>query len=69
MHIRDGQTSFSSVAAENGFAFTLTGSGDPVQVFGFKTTANYFEVLGVSPIMGRLFLPQEEEGADVALVS
>jgi putative ABC transport system permease protein len=69
MHYRDGQTLFSGFAAENPTAFTLTGQGDPVQVFGFKTTANYFDVLGVRPIRGRNFLPQEEEGADVALVS
>ena len=32
-------------------------------------TANYFDVLGVQPIRGRTFLPNEEEGADVAVVS
>ncbi len=69
MHYRDGQTIFDGFAAETGVAFTLTGVGDPVQLQGFRTTANYFDVLGVRPILGRTFLPQEEEGADVALVS
>ena len=69
MHYRDGQTIFSSIAAENGIAQTLTGLGDPVQLPVFKATANYFDVLGVQPIRGRNFLPQEEEGADVALVT
>lgn len=69
MHLRDGQTSFSAIGGENGTAFTMTGVGDPVQLLGFKATANYFDVLGVKPIMGRLFRPEEEEGADVALVS
>ena len=32
-------------------------------------TSNYFDVLGVRPILGRNFLPNEEEGADVALVT
>ena len=33
-HFRDGQTAFESLAGENFFAFTLTGLGDAVQVFG-----------------------------------
>jgi predicted permease len=69
MHYRDGQTIFSGFAAEDGAAFTLTGIGDPVQIAAFRVTANYFDVLGVRPIRGRNFLPQEEEGADVAMVS
>ncbi|HEY1865896.1 MAG TPA: ABC transporter permease, partial [Candidatus Acidoferrales bacterium] len=68
-HWRDGQTLFDGLAAENFFAFTLTGLGDPVQVFGGRLTSNYFDVLGAHPILGRNFLPEEEEGADVALVT
>ncbi len=66
---RDGQTIFDGLAAENFFAFTLTGLGDPVQIFGGRLTSNYFDVLGVRPILGRNFLPEEEENADVALVT
>ncbi|HZR05400.1 MAG TPA: ABC transporter permease [Candidatus Udaeobacter sp.] len=69
MHYREGQTLFDGLAAENFFAFTLTGLGDPVQIFGGRLTSNYFDLLGVRPIRGRNFLPQEEEGADVALVT
>src|SRR5437899_1636714 len=71
---RDGQTIFDGFAAENSAAqnsssFTLTGLGDPVQIFGGRVTSNYFDVLGVRPILGRNFLPKEEESADVALVT
>src|SRR6059036_1417666 len=69
MHYREGQTLFDGLAAENFFAFTLTGLGDPAQIFGGRLTSNYFDVLGVRPIRGRNFLPGEEEGADVALVT
>src|SRR5437870_4574791 len=69
MHYREGQTLFDGLAAENFFAFTLTGLGDAVQIFGGRLTANYFDVLGVRPIRGSNFLPEEEEGADVALVT
>src|SRR5256885_17110997 len=68
-HFRDGQTVCESLAGENFFVFTLTGLGDPVQVFGGRLTSNYFDVLGVRPILGRNFLPEEQEGADVALVT
>ncbi|PYI99439.1 MAG: hypothetical protein DME98_00640 [Verrucomicrobia bacterium] len=68
-HFRDGQTICESLAGENFFAFTLTGLGDAVQIFGGRLTSNYFDVLGVHPILGRNFLPEEQEGADVALVT
>src|SRR5438067_6823122 len=68
-HYRDGQTIFDGFAGENVFAFTLTGLGDPAQIFGGRVTSNYFDVLGVRPIRGRNFLPAEEEGADVAMVT
>ena len=68
-HYREGQTLFDGFAGENLFAFTLTGVGDPVQIFGGRVTSNYFDVLGVRPILGRNFRPEEEEGADVALVT
>src|SRR5437867_11702267 len=69
MHYREGQTIFDDLAAENFFAFTLTGLVDQVQIFGGRLTSNYFDLLGVRPIMGRNFLPEEEEGADVAVVT
>jgi putative ABC transport system permease protein len=68
-HYRDGQTLFDGFAAESLFLFTLTGIGDPVQVFGGRITPNYFDVLGVRPLLGRNFRSEEEEGADVALVT
>src|SRR5437867_1237855 len=68
-HYRDGQTMFNGFGAENTIPFTLTGLGDPVQLFGGKVTSNYFDVLGVRPIRGRNFLPQEEDTANVAMVT
>src|SRR5204862_3335138 len=68
-HYRDGQTIFDGFGGENILPFTLTGLGEPVQLFGGKVTSNYFDVLGVRPIRGRNFLPEEEETADVAMVT
>jgi predicted permease len=68
-HYRDGQTMFDGFGGENVSAFTLTGLGDAVHLFGGRVTSNYFDILGVRPIRGRNFLPEEEEGADVAMVT
>ncbi len=40
-----------------------------MQVSAAELTSNYFDVLGVRPIRGRNFLPEEEEGADVAVIT
>jgi predicted permease len=68
-HFRDGQTIFDGFAGENGLAATVTGLGDAFQVPIFKTTANWFDVLGLRALRGRTFLPEEEEGADVAVIT
>jgi putative ABC transport system permease protein len=68
-HYREAQKIFDGFGGENNVPFTLTGLGDPVQLFGGKVTSNYFDVLGVQPIRGRNFLPEEEETADVAMVT
>ena len=68
-HYRDGQTVFSEIAADAGNGFIVTGLGDPIQLFGANVTANYFDLLGVKPIRGRDFLPEEEMAADVAIIT
>src|SRR5436190_2059270 len=52
-----------------GTGFIVTGLGDPIQLNGDNVTANYFHLLGVKPILGRLFRPDEEMKADVAVIS
>jgi predicted permease len=68
-HFRDNQTVFSHFAADTGFGYILTGLGDPVQLGGANMTASYMDTLGIQPVLGRNFLPEEEMKADVALVS
>jgi putative ABC transport system permease protein len=46
--------------AENGNNFFLTGRGEPVRIKALRTTGNLFDVLGATPLMGRVF--REEEG-------
>ena len=40
--------------------FTWTGEGEPEQLLGARVSASYFDVLGVEPIFGRSFLPEED---------
>jgi len=68
-HYRDGQTVFSNIAADWGNGFIMTGSGEPIQLLGGNVTANYFELLGIHPILGRNFLPDEESKGDVVMVT
>ncbi|HXO05390.1 MAG TPA: ABC transporter permease [Candidatus Sulfotelmatobacter sp.] len=70
--MRDGQQSFTAIAACNIAAMSLTGNGKPERVWGMVASANYFDVLGVRPVLGRAFLPEEDErpgGAPVAVIS
>ncbi|MGA8028869.1 MAG: ABC transporter permease [Bryobacteraceae bacterium] len=52
---------FEEMAASTDAMYTLTGSGDPAPIIGYQFSANYFHVLGVTPLMGRTFLPEEEQ--------
>src|SRR5438309_3240170 len=68
-HYRDGQNVFSTIAADSGNGFILTGMGEPAQLLGGNVTANYFELLGIHPILGRNFLPEEDTKGDVVMVT
>ena len=62
---------FSALAIYRSTAFSLTGSGEPVQVSGEFVSTDLFSILGVKPLMGRLFASGEDEvgGAPIALIS
>jgi len=38
----------------------LTGFGEPERIKSYVVTTNFFQVLGVQPMLGRSFLPEEE---------
>ena len=68
-HFRIGQRSFSAVAVDVQASFSFGGAGDPVQVNGRRVSANYFDVLGVTPVAGRSFRKDEEEATGVAVIT
>jgi len=51
-------------AADTGRSITLTGHGEPESLDGDRVTANYFNVIGVLPAVGRAFLPSEGQAGN-----
>jgi len=55
---------FTDIAAYRGDDFNFTGSGQPEHLRGEFVSASLLPVLGVNPLLGRNFMPQEDrEGA------
>ena len=62
-------TVFQDVAAFGANSLTLTGDGEPEQLTGARVSAGYFAVVGVDPILGRAFVPEEHEpGKEQAVI-
>jgi len=68
---RDQQQSFTEFSAQSFTGFTLTGRGEPENLNGVRVTENFFRALGVQPLLGRTFRPDEDRpgGANVAVLS
>src|SRR5262245_38848616 len=62
---------FEEMAALESRAFNLTGDGEPRKVTASGVTASLFPLLGVKPVMGRSFLPADEQpdARKVAIIS
>jgi putative ABC transport system permease protein len=58
---RDLSRSFSGMAALDLNSVNLTGDQEPIRVFGLRTSASLFPLLGVQPIAGRVFRSDEEQ--------
>jgi putative ABC transport system permease protein len=60
---------FEHISAFRTWFYRLSGGGDPEQVWGVRTSASFFELLGVEPQTGRTFLPEEEQpGRDQVVI-
>ena len=55
--LRERNRSFSGLLAYHDDWVTLTGGDIPERIYAANTSANYFEVLGIKPRLGRFFLP------------
>jgi predicted permease len=55
-HVFEAMTIFTRDSGE----FYLGGEGQPEELQGRRVSASYFPLLGVQPILGRTFLPEED---------
>jgi len=68
--VREQNQVFSGIAAYTFAGISITGRGEPKPENAQLVTANYFDVLGVKPFLGRAFLPEEErKPTPVAILS
>jgi len=62
--------SFSALGGYQTSSYELSGEGDPARINAARLTASIFPVLGVSPLTGRAFTQQEDDGKQqVAVIS
>jgi predicted permease len=68
---RDMNHAFRELAAWRPSYVTITGGGQPEQVWGNRVTGNFFHLLGLKPSLGRDFSAQEEQPGHehVAMIS
>ena len=57
---RSQNTVFAGISAYVSTSFNVEGSDVPQRVPGLRVSSNYFDVLGVKPIVGRTFLSGED---------
>ena len=66
---RQRSHSLADVVEYHSMSFTYFGQGDPQRVLTGVVSANFFDVLGVKPVLGRLFLPgEDQQGAQPVLL-
>ena len=53
-------TVFAGTSAYSSTSFNLQGNDTPQRIPGLNVSANYFDVLGMKPALGRAFLPGED---------
>ncbi len=59
---------FTDMAATRFVTGSLTGDGQPEQLSGKKVTPNFFDVLGVQPVVGRPFTAEEDKAQSPVVV-
>ena len=57
--LREDSRAFTDLVVYGAAEMTLTGTGDPQKLQASRVSAGFFEVLGVQPMVGRSFLPEE----------
>ena len=69
VELRERLRSFDAIASYNLWTFTLTGEGAAERLAAVRATGNLFDVLGLSPLLGRTLLPADSDpGAERVVV-
>ncbi|HVG19227.1 MAG TPA: ABC transporter permease, partial [Blastocatellia bacterium] len=68
---KEQSQSFEAAAGYDATSFNLAGGAEPLRVRGMRVSEGFFRVLGVGPVMGRGFSPEEDlpDGPRVAIIS
>src|SRR5579863_3730984 len=61
--LREQNHTLTGMLAYHNDWIALTGGTQPERVYIANVSANYFDVLGIKPVLGRFFLPEEESHA------
>ncbi|HEV2115677.1 MAG TPA: ABC transporter permease [Terriglobales bacterium] len=68
--VKRGQKSFEAIGAVQDKEFELSGHGEPDRIIGARVSASIFPMLGIAPVLGRFFRPEEDApGQNVAVLS
>src|SRR5262249_16198863 len=66
---RNQNQTLDDIAEHHSMTFTLLGGAEPELIQTAVVSANFFHFLGVQPLYGRTFLPEDDKpGADAVLV-
>ena len=60
LDFRERSHVFTGLAAYCGFNYNLTGNGEPKRLEGVAVSSDFFTILGIQPMLGRTFLPDED---------
>jgi putative ABC transport system permease protein len=63
------QTTFERFASMRTEQVNLTGDGEPERIGAVRVSAQFFDVLGVQPVIGRTFVPGDESRERLVLVA
>jgi putative ABC transport system permease protein len=62
--LRTQNNSFEHIASYHDSDFIMTRRGEPARLTGVVATSDLFAVLGVNPVLGRGFSPEEDKGSE-----
>lgn len=68
LDLRNENRVYDSLSAFEEAELYLTGISEPVKIEGARASVNAFHTLGITPALGRLFLPEEEQPGHAVVI-